>query len=169
MLEKAEKIKGKLVEWRREFHSHPELGFREEHTSSFVADSLEGMGYRVRRNVGRTGVVADIGSGAPVLAFRADMDALPIQEANRVPYASKNPGIMHACGHDAHTAIALGTAELITGEKLPGTVRFLFQHQFTHSPSRFPCIPRIPWFTPSRQPCCPKLDLTATSHVVQGR
>jgi amidohydrolase len=88
---------------------------------------LEKVGYRVKRGVARTGVVADRGEGQPVIAIRADMDALPIQEANAVPYASKKPAVMHACGHDAHTAMALGTAALLSTEKFPGTVRFLFQ------------------------------------------
>jgi amidohydrolase len=88
---------------------------------------MQGFGYRVRRGVGKTGVVADIGSGSPMIAIRADMDALPLQEMNDVPYASKTAGVMHACGHDSHTAMALGTALLLTKEKFPGTVRFLFQ------------------------------------------
>lgn len=88
---------------------------------------LGSLGYRVRTGVGRTGVVAERGQGHPVVAIRADMDALPIQEANNVPYASQVPGVMHACGHDAHTAIALGVATLLAQEALLGTVRFLFQ------------------------------------------
>jgi amidohydrolase len=89
-----------------------------------VVDSL---GYRVRTGVGRTGVVAELGQGHPVVAIRADMDALPISEANEVPYGSQIPGVMHACGHDAHTAIALGLATLLAQETFDGTVRFLFQ------------------------------------------
>jgi amidohydrolase len=116
-----------LIKWRRDFHMHPELGFQETRTSAIVANTLENLGYRVRRNVGSTGVVADLGSGEPMIAIRADMDALPIQETNDVPYVSQNPGVMHACGHDAHTAMALGTATLLAEEKFPGTVRFLFQ------------------------------------------
>ncbi len=107
---------------------HPELGFQETRTASRVAAVLESLNYRVRTGVGRTGVVAERGSGAPVVAIRADMDALPIQEANDAPYASQVSGVMHACGHDAHTAIALGVATLLAQEtSLPGTVRFLFQ------------------------------------------
>lgn len=127
MLNKASKIQQQLTEWRRDIHMHPELGFQETHTSTIVADTLEKLGYRVRRNVGGTGVVADRGSGAPIIAIRADMDALPIQETNDVPYVSQNPGVMHACGHDAHTAMALGAATLLAREKFPGRVRFLFQ------------------------------------------
>jgi amidohydrolase len=126
-LEKAQAILGQLSEWRRDFHMHPELGFQEVRTAARVADLLEGWGYRVRRGVGRTGVVADIGSGKPMVAIRADMDALPLQEGNPVAYASQNPGVMHACGHDAHTAMALGAALLLSQEKFSGTVRFLFQ------------------------------------------
>lgn len=106
---------------------HPELGFQETRTAARVAQELESLGYRVRRGVGRTGVVAEFGEGAPVVAIRADMDALPIQEVNPVPYASQSPGLMHACGHDAHTAIALGVASLLARQAFPGTVRFLFQ------------------------------------------
>ncbi len=127
MLERAEAIDGKMREWRRDFHMHPELSFQETRTASKVAEALESLGYRVRTGVGRTGVTGDLGKGVPVVAIRADMDALPIQEANEVPYASQNPGVMHACGHDAHTAIALGAATLLAGEDFNGTVRFLFQ------------------------------------------
>jgi len=127
MLEKAHAIQQQLSDWRRDFHMHPELGFREIRTAAKVADSLEQFGYRVRRGVGRTGVVADFGSGKPLAAIRADLDALPLQETNQVPYASQNPGVMHACGHDGHTSMALGAAALLSREKFPGTVRFLFQ------------------------------------------
>ena len=127
MLNKAKAIEKQIVEWRRDFHMHPELGFTESRTSAIVAEICEQLGYRVRRGVGRTGVVADFGNGKPVIAIRADMDALPILEANKVPYASQNPGVMHACGHDSHTAMALGAASLLVKEKFPGTVRFLFQ------------------------------------------
>ena len=110
MLNKATKIKAQLVDWRRDFHMHPELGFQETRTATRVTQALEGMGWRVTTGVGRTGVVAEIGQGSPMIAIRGDMDALPIQEANQAPYASQNEGVMHACGHDAHTAILLGVA-----------------------------------------------------------
>jgi amidohydrolase len=127
MLQRARSIQSQLVNWRRDFHMHPELGFQEKRTASRVANALEALGYRVRTQVGRTGVLGETGAGAPVVAIRADMDALPIQEVNEVPYASQVPGAMHACGHDAHTAIALGAASLLAKEEFPGTVRFLFQ------------------------------------------
>jgi amidohydrolase len=127
MLRRTREIEDQLVAWRREFHTYPELGFRETRTSARVADVLEALGYRVRSGVGKTGVVAEWGQGPPIVAIRADMDALPIQEANDVPYASQVPGVMHACGHDAHVAIALGVATLLAQETFPGTVRLLFQ------------------------------------------
>jgi len=127
MLKRAREIEHQLSIWRREFHMHPELGFQETHTAARVAEVLESLGYRVRTGVGRTGVVGERGQGSPIIAIRADMDALPLQEANDVPYASQVPGVMHACGHDAHTAIALGIATLLAQETLPGTLRFLFQ------------------------------------------
>lgn len=128
MLKQSYHIQEEIIEWRRDFHVHPELGFKEFRTSAKVADELEKLGYRVRRNVGRTGVVADWGNDkGPCIAIRADMDALPILEANNVPYKSQNEGTMHACGHDSHTAMALGTATLLAKEKFPGKVRFLFQ------------------------------------------
>jgi amidohydrolase len=127
MLQRAHEIAEQLTSWRREFHMHPELGFQETRTAARVAEILEPLGYRVCTGVGRTGVVAELGEGHPIVAIRADMDALPIQEANDVPYASQVPGVMHACGHDAHIAIGLGVATLLAQETFPGTVRFLFQ------------------------------------------
>jgi amidohydrolase len=127
MLEQARQIQDQLIAWRRDIHMHPELGFHEIRTAALVAEVLQSLGYRVRTGVGRTGVVAERGEGHPVVAIRADMDALPIQEANDVPYASQTPGVMHACGHDAHTTIALGVAMLLAQEAFPGTIRFLFQ------------------------------------------
>jgi amidohydrolase len=127
MLEKAKAIQNQMIDWWRDFHMHPELGFHETRTSAKVAETLEKLGYRVKRGVGRTGVVADLGSGKLVIAIRADMDALPLQESNQVPYASQNQGVMHACGHDSHTAMALGAATLLAQEKFPGMVRFLMQ------------------------------------------
>jgi len=127
MLAKAHALSPQMVAWRRDFHMHPELGFQEARTATKVAEYLESWGYQVRTGVGKTGVVADFGQGKPIVAIRADMDALPIQEANDVPYKSKNDGIMHACGHDAHMAIALGAAKMLTQEEFAGTIRFLFQ------------------------------------------
>jgi amidohydrolase len=127
MLKRAHAISEELIEWRRDFHQHPELGFDVKRTAGIVADELEKLGYRVKRGVGKTGVVADIGEGGKMVAIRADMDALPIPEQNDTEYASKNEGKMHACGHDSHTAMALGAAMILAKEKLPGRVRFLFQ------------------------------------------
>jgi amidohydrolase len=127
MLEKAKKLQQQIVEWRRDFHKHPELGFEETRTSGIVAEYMKSLGYRVRTGVGKTGVIAELGDKKPVVGIRADMDALPIQEANDVPYKSQVDGVMHACGHDAHTAIAMGVATLLKESDLPGTVRFFFQ------------------------------------------
>ena len=127
MLKQSHVISEELIEWRRDFHMHPELGFELHRTSKIVAEELEKMGYRVKRGVGKTGVVAEIGAGGKMVAIRADMDALPILEMNKSEYVSQNKGAMHACGHDSHTAMALGAALLLSKEKLPGRVRFLFQ------------------------------------------
>ena len=127
MLKQAHAISEELIEWRRDFHMHPEIGFELHRTSQIVADELERMGYRVKRGVGKTGVVAEIGEGGKLIAIRADMDALPILEQNEYEYISQNKGAMHACGHDLHTAMALGAALLLSKESLPGRVRFLFQ------------------------------------------
>jgi len=115
------------VVWRRDFHQHPELGFEEHRTAARVAEVLTTLGWRVRSGIGRTGVIGELGQGAPIVAIRADMDGLPIMEADDRPYASLSPGLMHACGHDAHVAIALGVAALLKDNPFPGTVRLLFQ------------------------------------------
>ncbi|MEW5870389.1 MAG: amidohydrolase [Chloroflexota bacterium] len=127
MLARARDIEARMSAWRRDFHQHPELGFQETRTAARVAEMLHNLGCRVRTGVGRSGVVGELGQGKPVMALRADMDALPIQETNEVPYVSQVPGVMHACGHDAHTAILLGVAALLAQEDFLGTVRFLFQ------------------------------------------
>jgi amidohydrolase len=128
MLKTAHNIYEDLIHWRRDFHMHPELGFTETRTARIVADELEKLGYRVRRGVGKTGVVADLGDDhGPTIAIRADMDALPIQETDDREYASQTPGVMHACGHDSHTSMALGAAAILAKEIFPGRVRFLFQ------------------------------------------
>ena len=127
MLKQSNTITEELIEWRRDFHQHPELGFDVQRTAGIVAGQLEKMGYRVTRGVGRTGVVAEIGEGGKCVAIRADMDALPLEEMNTTDYVSQSKGKMHACGHDAHTSMALGAALLLTKEKFNGRVRFLFQ------------------------------------------
>ncbi len=127
MIKRARGIEKQLMEWRRDFHRHPELGFQETRTAARVAEVTGSLGYRVRTGVGRTGVVVEQGEGHPIVAIRADMDALPIQDAKDVPYASQVPNVMHACGHDAHTAMALGVATLLAQESFPGTLRLLFQ------------------------------------------
>ncbi|MEB3829481.1 M20 metallopeptidase family protein [Phormidium sp. CCY1219] len=120
-----------LVEWRRWLHQRPELGFQEHLTSEFVARKLQEWGIEHQTGVAQTGIVATI-KGAkpgPILAIRADMDALPILEENQVPYRSLHDGKMHACGHDGHTAIALGTAYYLAHHRddFAGTVKLLFQ------------------------------------------
>ena len=133
MLQKAQAFSEELIRLRRDIHRHPELAFKEVRTAALVADTLREIGgIAVRTGVGKTGVVGDLGSGdGPTIAIRADMDALPILEANDVPYRSETPGNMHACGHDAHTAMLLGVAHLLKQEfatgGLRGNVRFLFQ------------------------------------------
>ncbi len=133
LLQRAQAIEADLVEIRRDLHRHPELSFRETRTAAAAADRVEALGFHVRRDVGRTGVVADLANGAgPTIALRADMDALPIQEANDVDYRSTVAGVMHACGHDAHVSMLVGAARLLADAKragdLPaGAVRLLFQ------------------------------------------
>ncbi|MGH7675320.1 MAG: M20 metallopeptidase family protein, partial [Gemmatimonadales bacterium] len=117
-----------LVMTRRDLHSHPELGFEETRTSGIVAERLRALGYEVRTGVGRTGVVAlRRGAAGRVVLLRADMDALPVEEANDVSYRSRHPGRMHACGHDGHVAIGLEVARRLAGLALPGSVKLAFQ------------------------------------------
>ncbi len=128
MLTEAQAIKEQLIRWRRTLHQWPELGFDVHRTAALVTDTLAALGVEARSGVGKTGVVAYLGDGdGPVIGVRADMDALPILEANDVPYASRTPGKMHACGHDAHTAMLLGVAALLSRRTFPGQVRLIFQ------------------------------------------
>lgn len=132
MLDKAKELQDELIRLRRDIHANPELGFREFRTAALVADTLHELGIPVQTGVGRTGVVGTIGSGnGPTIAIRADMDALPIREKTDQSYASQNDGVMHACGHDSHTAMLLGAAHLLkqslVAEQWQGTVRLLFQ------------------------------------------
>lgn len=133
VLDQAKNLTSELSRLRRDIHRHPELKFQELRTARLVAETLQEIGgFTIRTGVGRTGVVGDLGNGhGPTIAIRADMDALPIQEETGVEYASVNEGVMHACGHDAHTAILLGVAHLLkdsfASDGLQGRVRLLFQ------------------------------------------
>lgn len=133
LLAKATEFQQEIVDIRRDIHAHPELAFQETRTGSLVADRLSQLDYEVQTEVGVTGCIGELVTGAgPTIALRADMDALPIHEANDVPYRSRNDGVMHACGHDAHVACLLGAARLLAesasdGSLPPGRVRLLFQ------------------------------------------
>jgi amidohydrolase len=126
-------LQPQLVEWRRQIHQKPELGFQEKITAEFISQKLQNWGIEHQVGIAQTGIVAIIkgekSTHGKVLAIRADMDALPIQELNEVPYCSQRDGIMHACGHDGHTAIALGTAYYLYQHRqdLNGTVKIIFQ------------------------------------------
>ena len=127
----ADRLSEEIVGLRRKIHEHPELAFEEQKTAARVAEQLKRLGITCRTGVGKTGIIALL-EGArpgPTIAIRADMDALPITEPAGLPFASKIPGKMHACGHDAHTAIVVGVAALLAGMRgnLPGRVMFVFQ------------------------------------------
>jgi amidohydrolase len=138
-MDEFDRIEPKVIAWRRDLHRHPELGNRETRTSKIVADHLRALGIEVREKVAHTGVIGVLKGGlaGPVVALRADMDALPVTEDVDLPFASlvktdwsgMQCGVMHACGHDAHTAILMGVAEVLAGmrARIPGTVKFLFQ------------------------------------------
>lgn len=117
------------IRWRRDFHACPELGYQEQETSRRVAELLASFGLQVHRGLAGTGVVATLENGpGPVIGLRADMDALPITELSDVGYKSRNPGVMHACGHDGHSAMLLATAaHLAQTRRFRGTVHFVFQ------------------------------------------
>jgi amidohydrolase len=128
----VEALRPQLIAQRRDFHMHPELSNREERTARIVAERLKSLGFdEVRTNVARHGVVGVLKGKQPggVVAVRADMDALPIQETNDVPYKSRNAGVKHACGHDVHTTVELGVAEVLSKmrEEISGTIKFIFQ------------------------------------------
>lgn len=128
----AEGLMPKLIETRRDFHMHPELSNREERTSRVIAEKLKALGFdEVKTGIGRHGVVGLLKGKlpGPVVAVRADMDALPIQETIDVPYKSKNDGVKHACGHDVHMTVQLGVAEVLSRmrDRIRGTVKFIFQ------------------------------------------
>ena len=139
MAERSKAVEQKVIAWRRDIHEHPELGNQEKRTAALVAAHLKSLGYEVREGVAVTGVVATLKGGkpGPVVALRADMDALPVKEQVDVPFASKvratwagkEVDVMHACGHDGHVAILMGVAEVLAGMKdqLPGTVKLMFQ------------------------------------------
>src|SRR4051812_25145675 len=132
-------VQPKVVAWRRDFHEHPELSNRESRTGKIVADYLRSLGLDVISPVAHTGVVATLKGGrpGPVVALRADMDALPVGEQVDLPFKSTvrstyngiETGVMHACGHDAHTAMLMGVATVLTAmrDRIPGTVKFIFQ------------------------------------------
>jgi amidohydrolase len=132
-------LEPRVIDWRRDFHSHPELGNREFRTSGIVAAHLKKLGLEITAGIAHTGVVALLHGAlpGPTIMLRADMDALPVTERTDVPFRStvmgeyrgRQVGVMHACGHDAHTAILMGAAEILAGmrERLPGTVMFVFQ------------------------------------------
>ena len=135
----ADSVLPRVVTWRRDLHARPELGNQEVRTSAFLAEQLRSLGYEVRTGVAKTGIVAILKGGkpGPVVALRADMDALPVTEETGLPFASKehgqyngrDVGLMHACGHDFHMSMLLGAAEVLAGMKadLPGTVKLVFQ------------------------------------------
>ena len=136
---KAESLESKVISWRRDFHQNPELGNREFKTADKIAAHLRSLGIEVQTGVAKTGVVGILKGGkpGPVVALRADIDALPVKERVNIPFASKTEGeyngktvpVMHACGHDTHIAILMGTAEILASMKseLKGTVKFIFQ------------------------------------------
>lgn len=138
LLARLQDLYPQMQAWRRHLHQHPEISYEEEQTAAFVAERLKGWGIVPQRNVGGHGVTATIDSGrpGPAVALRADMDALPIQDEKTCDYASKVPGVMHACGHDAHTSVLLALACVLQEhrDQWRGRVRLLFQHAEEVSP-----------------------------------
>lgn len=130
------------IRWRRDFHACPELGYQEQETSRRVAELLASFGLQVHSGLAGTGVVATLENGpGPVIGLRADMDALPIAEQSDVDYKSRNPGVMHACGHDGHSAMLLAAAaHLAQTRRFRGTVHFVFQ------PLRRTWAARVRWW-----------------------
>jgi amidohydrolase len=127
---RAKELQPDIVKLRRHLHQHPELSFYEFETAKLAADQLDKLGYKVKKEIGKTGVIADIGKG-PLVAIRADMDGLPIDEKSVTAYTSKNPNVMHACGHDAHVSCAIATANILTKQMdgIPGGIRMLMRRR----------------------------------------
>ncbi len=127
----AQSLRDELIARRRDFHRHPELAFKEVRTAGIVAEELNVLGLEVQTGVGKTGVIGILegATDGPTVLYRADMDALPVHEENDAEYVSRTDGVMHACGHDGHTAIALGIAKVLSGHRaqLGGRVKFVFQ------------------------------------------
>lgn len=126
MLDQAKELQQEIVELRRFIHERPELSFKEFNTAKLAAERLTALGFDVKADFAGTGVVADRGTGT-LVAIRADMDGLPVDEANEVAYRSKNAGVMHACGHDAHVSCALAAAKILSKQTLPGRLRMIMQ------------------------------------------
>ena len=129
VIKEIKQFHDEMTEWRRDIHQHPELKFEENRTADLVAAKLEEFGIEIHRGLAKTGVVGTISNGdGPSIGLRADMDALPLEEKNTFKHASSNPGKMHACGHDGHTAMLLGAAKHLSSSKnFKGTVNFIFQ------------------------------------------
>ena len=128
MLDRAKELQQEIVELRRFLHRHPELSFEEKETAKLAAEKLKDLGLSITEGVAKTGVIADLGTGNKVVAVRADMDALPILESNKHGFASSNPGVMHACGHDAHVSCGIATAKLLAQSGgLAGRIRMIMQ------------------------------------------
>ncbi len=132
ILREAKSIENEIIEWRRRIHMYPELGYQEKRTARLVEEKLHEWGYEVKTGIAETGVVGVLRgkrSNGRTIALRADMDALPIQELNDIPYKSRVKGVMHACGHDAHVAMLLGAAKILARirDKLNGNVKLIFQ------------------------------------------
>lgn len=131
--ERAEALSKQLISWRRYLHENPELSFQEVNTKKYILSELEKIDHvKVEKITDKGGIIASISSGdGPTVAIRADIDALPITEENSHAFVSKNKGVMHACGHDAHTAMLLGAVKLLSDDfaekELKGTIKFLFQ------------------------------------------
>ncbi|GED57539.1 amidohydrolase [Brevibacillus formosus] len=137
--ELLKEMEPQMISWRRHLHQHPELSFQEEKTPALIAEILRGLRFdEVRTGVGGRGVIGVLRGGRPgkVVALRADFDALPIQDQKEVPYKSTVPGVMHACGHDAHTSQLLGLASVLAAhrEQFAGEIRFIFQHAEEENP-----------------------------------
>jgi hippurate hydrolase len=129
VIKEIEQFHAEMTEWRRDIHRHPELKYEENRTSDLVAEKLHEFGIEIHRGLAKTGVVGTIRNGdGPSIGLRADLDALPLEEKNTFKHASSNPGKMHACGHDGHTAMLLGAAKYLASSKnFNGTVNFIFQ------------------------------------------